>query len=72
MCVLQRLSLSYLRIDGQTEIHLRNERVRKFQEEAYSCMLLTTKVGGFGAPALQASTTNKQRFGFRMKITSML
>ncbi|CAJ1352309.1 unnamed protein product [Effrenium voratum] len=48
--VLRRLGITYLRIDGQTDINTRNSRVQKFQNEpeAYSCMLLTTKVGGFG------------------------
>ena len=47
---MRRLGITYLRIDGQTDINTRNSRVQKFQNEpeAYSCMLLTTKVGGFG------------------------
>ena len=90
LCVLKRLGITYLRIDGQTDVQARNERVQKFQtEQHYSrwiywvfdsfctfflclfwlltsytgrvaqnqlfftiqkpgCMLLTTKVGGYG------------------------
>lgn len=48
-CVLKRLGITYLRIDGQTDVHARNDRVQKFQTDSqYSCMLLTTKVGGYG------------------------
>lgn len=50
ICVLKRLGITYLRIDGQTDVNARNERVQKFQTESqhYSCMLLTTRVGGYG------------------------
>eukprot|EP00438_Fugacium_kawagutii_P013817 Skav210608 [mRNA] locus=scaffold234:144025:160683:+ [translate_table: standard] len=50
ICVLKRLGITYLRIDGQTDVNARNERVQKFQSESqhYSCMLLTTRVGGYG------------------------
>ncbi|CAK9054889.1 DNA excision repair protein ERCC-6-like (ATP-dependent helicase ERCC6-like) [Durusdinium trenchii] len=49
LCVLKRLQLSYLRIDGSTDVNARNTAVQKFQEtKDYSCMLLTTKVGGYG------------------------
>lgn len=49
ICVLKRLGITYLRIDGQTDVHARNDRVQKFQTDSqYSCMLLTTKVGGYG------------------------
>ena len=49
ICVLKRLGITYPRIDGQTDVHARNDRVQKFQTDSqYSCMLLTTKVGGYG------------------------
>jgi len=50
ICVLRKQKIKYLRIDGHTEIAARNERVRLFQTQtqSYTCMLLTTRVGGFG------------------------
>lgn len=50
VCVLRRHGLDYLRIDGKTDISTRAECVRKFQSERdrYKCMLLTTRVGGYG------------------------
>eukprot|EP00928_Gymnodinium_smaydae_P082455 TRINITY_DN6579_c0_g1_i4.p1 TRINITY_DN6579_c0_g1~~TRINITY_DN6579_c0_g1_i4.p1 ORF type:complete len:1317 (-),score=321.61 TRINITY_DN6579_c0_g1_i4:72-4022(-) len=49
-CVLKRLELGFLRIDGGTDVATRAQRVRSFQEDhdRYSCLLLTTGVGGFG------------------------
>ena len=32
LCVLKRLQLSYLRIDGSTDVNARNTAVQKFQE----------------------------------------
>ncbi|CAE7676835.1 ercc6l [Symbiodinium microadriaticum] len=50
ICILRKQKMKYLRIDGHTEIAARNERVRLFQTQpqSYTCMLLTTRVGGFG------------------------
>eukprot|EP00931_Biecheleriopsis_adriatica_P045058 TRINITY_DN25823_c0_g1_i1.p1 TRINITY_DN25823_c0_g1~~TRINITY_DN25823_c0_g1_i1.p1 ORF type:complete len:1592 (+),score=460.64 TRINITY_DN25823_c0_g1_i1:38-4777(+) len=50
ICVLKPHGLRCLRIDGQTDAHLRAEKVRKFQEQRdrFHCMLLTTSVGGVG------------------------
>merc|ERR1719253_1350042 len=50
ICVLKNLGITYLRIDGQTDIPARAESVKKFQTEhdQFSCMLLTTRVGGYG------------------------
>lgn len=35
LCVLKRLGITYLRIDGQTDVQARNERVQKFQTEQH-------------------------------------
>eukprot|EP00930_Biecheleria_cincta_P059238 TRINITY_DN44993_c0_g1_i1.p1 TRINITY_DN44993_c0_g1~~TRINITY_DN44993_c0_g1_i1.p1 ORF type:complete len:1597 (+),score=383.03 TRINITY_DN44993_c0_g1_i1:35-4825(+) len=51
ICVLRRQGIKYLRIDGQTDRATRAERVEQFQNgrrDQYTCMLLTTSVGGFG------------------------
>nr|QDO16211.1 DNA excision repair protein ERCC-6 [Lingulodinium polyedra] len=50
ICVLKRQGIGYLRIDGQTDVTTRAERVESFQtqRERYQCMLLTTRVGGYG------------------------
>jgi len=49
ICVLRRLNISYLRIDGKADVATRNEKVEKFQtEDRYKCLLLTTRVGGYG------------------------
>merc|ERR1719162_1484218 len=49
-CILKRLGISYLRIDGSTDVQSRADRVHRFQNEpeAFQCMLLTTSVGGYG------------------------
>lgn len=49
LCVLRPRGLSYLRIDGQTDIQSRAEKVRQFQavREGYQCMLLTTSAGSY-------------------------
>lgn len=50
LCILKRLGITYLRIDGSTDVQSRADRVQKFQTqpEAFQCMLLTTGVGGYG------------------------
>lgn len=49
-CVLINKNLKYLRIDGQTDVQARGERVKQFQQadSQIQCMLLTTSVGGYG------------------------
>mmetsp|Transcript_48006 Transcript_48006/g.129412 ORF Transcript_48006/g.129412 Transcript_48006/m.129412 type:complete len:1166 (+) Transcript_48006:3-3500(+) len=50
VCVLRKQGISFLRLDGHTDIKTRAERVASFQAEPekYKCMLLTTRVGGYG------------------------
>jgi SNF2 family DNA or RNA helicase len=50
LCVLKRLGISYLRIDGSTDVQSRADRVQQFQTQtdSFQCMLLTTSVGGYG------------------------
>merc|ERR1719215_2219948 len=50
LCILKRLGITYLRIDGSTDVQSRADRVQRFQNEpdAFQCMLLTTSVGGYG------------------------
>merc|ERR1719215_2000330 len=50
LCILKRLGITYLRIDGSTDVQSRADRVQQFQNEpdAFQCMLLTTSVGGYG------------------------
>jgi SNF2 family DNA or RNA helicase len=50
LCVLKKLGIKYLRIDGSTDIQSRTDRVQQFQTEPDSCqcLLLTTGVGGVG------------------------
>mmetsp|Transcript_27447 Transcript_27447/g.44052 ORF Transcript_27447/g.44052 Transcript_27447/m.44052 type:complete len:1541 (-) Transcript_27447:208-4830(-) len=50
ICILRRQGIKYLRIDGLTDTATRAERVHLFESEPqnYSCMLLTTRVGGYG------------------------
>lgn len=49
-CIMKQAGLGYSRIDGQTNMAARAQRVREFQERPphLHCMLLTTSVGGFG------------------------
>lgn len=50
LCVLQRLGIGYLRIDGHTDVATRAKRLDEFRDhpDLYQCMLLTTSVGGYG------------------------
>jgi len=50
LCILKRLGITYLRIDGSTDVQSRADRVQQFQTQpdAFQCMLLTTGVGGYG------------------------
>jgi SNF2 family DNA or RNA helicase len=50
LCVLKKLGITYLRIDGSTDVQSRADRVQQFQtqHDAFQCMLLSTSVGGFG------------------------
>jgi len=50
ICCLRPNKLRCLRIDGQTDAMVRAEKVAKFQgqPDRFSCMLLTTNVGGVG------------------------
>ncbi|KAK9480939.1 SNF2 family N-terminal domain-containing protein [Lipomyces japonicus] len=47
--VLSTLDLSFLRLDGQTSVEVRQDLIDKFyEEEDINCFLLSTKAGGFG------------------------
>jgi len=50
LCILRKQGIEYLRIDGKTPIASRKEKIKSFQveRERYKCMLLTTRVGGYG------------------------
>merc|ERR1712137_1400346 len=49
-CVLRRLGLKSLRIDGTVDVKLRDLKVAKFQNSGskYFCVCLSTQVGGVG------------------------
>jgi len=49
-CVLRRLGLKFLRIDGTVDVKLRDLKVEKFQSSGskYFCVCLSTQVGGVG------------------------
>lgn len=49
-CVLKRLGITYLRVDGSTDVQSRADRFQQFQTQpsSFQCMLLTTGVGGYG------------------------
>ncbi|KAK9323185.1 SNF2 family N-terminal domain-containing protein [Lipomyces orientalis] len=47
--VLSTLDVSFLRLDGQTPVEVRQDLIDKFyDEEDITCFLLSTKAGGFG------------------------
>ncbi|KAK9468573.1 SNF2 family N-terminal domain-containing protein [Lipomyces arxii] len=47
--VLSTLNMSFLRLDGQTSVEIRQDLIDKFyEEEDITCFLLSTKAGGFG------------------------
>ncbi|KAK9372018.1 SNF2 family N-terminal domain-containing protein [Lipomyces chichibuensis] len=47
--VLSTLDMSFLRLDGQTSVEIRQDLIDKFyDEEDITCFLLSTKAGGFG------------------------
>ncbi|KAK9366025.1 SNF2 family N-terminal domain-containing protein [Lipomyces kononenkoae] len=47
--VLSTLDVSFLRLDGQTSVEVRQDLIDKFyDEEDITCFLLSTKAGGFG------------------------
>ncbi|KAK9235987.1 SNF2 family N-terminal domain-containing protein [Lipomyces kononenkoae] len=47
--VLSTLDLSFLRLDGQTSVEVRQDLIDKFyDEEDITCFLLSTRAGGFG------------------------
>ncbi|CAK0863394.1 unnamed protein product, partial [Prorocentrum cordatum] len=50
VCVLRKQGIGFVRLDGHTDIKTRAQRVESFQTEPdrYQCMLLTTRVGGYG------------------------
>jgi len=50
ICILKKLGITYLRIDGSTDVQSRADRVQQFQTQPdkFQCMLLTTSVGGYG------------------------
>eukprot|EP00928_Gymnodinium_smaydae_P096301 TRINITY_DN8476_c3_g2_i3.p1 TRINITY_DN8476_c3_g2~~TRINITY_DN8476_c3_g2_i3.p1 ORF type:complete len:700 (+),score=216.55 TRINITY_DN8476_c3_g2_i3:181-2280(+) len=50
LCILRKLGIEFLRVDGRTDTTARAACVEKFQAEQskYKCMLLSTRVGGYG------------------------
>merc|ERR1712139_13749 len=50
LCILKSLGITYLRIDGSTDVQSRADRVQQFQTrpDKFQVMLLTTSVGGYG------------------------
>lgn len=55
--VLDRLSISYIRLDGQTPVDMRQDMIDKYHnEEDITVFLLSTKAGGFGINLACANT----------------
>ncbi|KAK9456041.1 SNF2 family N-terminal domain-containing protein [Dipodascopsis uninucleata] len=47
--VLSTIDMTFLRMDGQTSVEVRQDLIDKFyEEEDINCFLLSTKAGGFG------------------------
>lgn len=55
--VLDRLSITYIRLDGQTPVDMRQDMIDKYHnEEDITVFLLSTKAGGFGINLACANT----------------
>merc|ERR1719183_3070715 len=49
-CVLRKLGLKFLRVDGTIDVRDRDIKIAKFEQPGspYFCMCMSTKVGGVG------------------------